>query len=171
VPRLSGILAIYGRQTDRPERLEFSIEKGPAFDSSMGQLKEVAGDALGDVVKERVIGSVSPTDQAINWRWHPPKDTPPETRRQLIEEERRAAIVDRWPKLPQPALHGKTAVEAAGDPDLRIPLLANLLILEQGGNSDRDVNSIAELRRNLNLPQPDAIVPDGPSISGLPLVR
>jgi hypothetical protein len=89
----------------------------------------------------------------------------------LIEEERRAAIVDRWPKLPQPALHGKTAVEAASDPELRIPLLANLLILEQGGNSAGDTDSIADLRRDLNLPQPDAIVPAGQSLSGLPLVR
>src|SRR4029078_3972262 len=97
-------------------------------------LKECGGDVLGDVVEEKVIGSVSPTDQAINWRWHPPKDTPPENRRQLIEEERRAAIVHRLAKLPQTALHGKTAVEAASDPELRIPLLANLLILEQGGN-------------------------------------
>jgi tetratricopeptide (TPR) repeat protein len=171
VPRLSGILAIYGRQTDRPERLELSIEKGPAFDGSIATLKEVAGDALGELLEEKVIGSVSPTDQAINWRWHPPKDTPPETRRQLIEEERRAAIVDRWPKLPQPALQGKTAVEAASDPELRIPLLANLLILEQGGNSAGDATSIADLRRDLSLPQPDPIVPDGQSISGLPLVR
>jgi tetratricopeptide (TPR) repeat protein len=171
VPRLSGILAIYGRQTDRPERLEFSIEKGPAFDSSMATLKEVAGDSLGELAEEKVIGSVSPTDQAINWRWHPPKDTPPETRRQLIEEERRAAIVDRWPKLPQPALRGKTAVEAASDPELRIPLLANVLILEQGGNSDRDVESVTELRRELNLPQPEPIDPTGGSVSGLPLVR
>lgn len=171
VPRLSGILAIYGRQTDRPERLEFSIEKGPAFDSSMATLKEVAGDALGEVLEEKVIGSVSPTDQAINWRWHPPKDTPPATRRQLIEEERHAAITDRWPKLPQPALGGKTAVEAAGDPELRVPLLANVLILEQGGNSDRDVDSVAELRRELNLPQPEPIDPAGGTVSALPLVR
>jgi tetratricopeptide (TPR) repeat protein len=171
VPRLAGILAIYGRQTDRPELLEMSVDKGPAFDSSIAAVKEIAGDTLGELLEEKVIGSVSPTDQAINWRWHPPKDTPPETRRQLIEEERRAAIVDRWPKLPQPALHGKTAVEAASDPELRIPLLANLLILEQGGNSDGDIDSIAELRQNLNLPQPDAIVPDGLSIAGLPLVR
>ncbi len=92
-------------------------------------------------------------------------------RRQLIDEERHAAIVDRWPKLPQPALHGKTIVEAANDPELRIPLFANLLILEQGGNSDRDVDSIAELRRALNLPQPEAIEPDGQAMSGLPLVR
>jgi tetratricopeptide (TPR) repeat protein len=171
VPRLSGILAIYGRQTDRPERLELSIERGPAFDASIATLKEVAGDALGELLEEKVIGSVSPTDQAINWRWHPPKDTPPEVRRQLIEEERHAAIVDRWPTLPQPSLRGKTALEAAGDPELRIPLLANLLILEQGGNSDRDLDSTAELRRKLNLPQPEPIDPAGLPISALPLVR
>ncbi len=171
VPRLSGLLAVYGRQTDRSEILEASIDKGPSFDSSMATLKEIAGDTLGDVLEEKIVGSVSPTDQAINWRWHPPKDTPPETRRQLIEEERRAAIVERWPKLPQPSLQGKTAVEATSDPELRIPLLANLLILEQGGNSDRDVESIGELRRELKLPEPESIVPSDQSISGLPLVR
>ena len=171
VPRLAGVLAIYGRQTDRPEVVELSVDKGPAFDSSIAALKEIAGDALGELLEEKVIGSVSPTDQAINWRWHPPRDTPPEVRRQLIEEERRAAIVERWPKLPQPALQGKTALEAAGDSELRIPLMANVLILEQGGNSDRDVDSIAELRRELNLPQPEAIEPDGQPMSGLPLVR
>jgi tetratricopeptide (TPR) repeat protein len=171
VPRVSAILAVYGRQTDRPEVLEVSIDRGPAFDSSLATLKEVGGDALGELLEEKVIGSVSPTDQAINWRWHPPKDTPPETRRQLIEEERHAAITDRWPKLPQPALGGKTAVEAASDPELRIPLLANVLILEQGGNSDRDVDSVTELRRELNLPQPEPIDPAGETVSALPLVR
>ncbi|HVT30344.1 MAG TPA: hypothetical protein VHE81_20205, partial [Lacipirellulaceae bacterium] len=29
VPRLAGIIAVYGRQTNRPERLELSIDKGP----------------------------------------------------------------------------------------------------------------------------------------------
>ena len=171
VPRLSGVMAIYGRQTDRPERLELSLERGPAFDSSIATLKEVAGDALGETLEEKVVGSVSPTDQAINWRWHPPKDTPAETRRQLIEEERRAAIIERWPNLPQPALRGKTAVEAASDPELRIPLLADLLILEQGSNSERDAESILELRRELKLPEPETIVPDGQPINALPLVR
>ena len=122
VPRLCGILAIYGRQTDRPERLEFSIEKGPGFEPSIATLKEIAGDALGELLEEKVIGSVSPTDQAINWRWHLPRDTPPAVRRQLIEDERRTAIVERWPKLPQPSLRGKTALDAADDPELRIPL-------------------------------------------------
>jgi tetratricopeptide (TPR) repeat protein len=171
VPRLSGILAIYGRQTDRPERLEFSLERGPAFDAALAALQQAAGDALGELLEEKVVGTVSPTDQAINWRWQPPRDTPPDVRRRLMNEERRAAIVERWPKLAQPALRGKSAWESVDDPELRIPLLASVLILEQGGSPDRDAESIAELRRELQLPQPEPIVPDGQPVSGLPLVR
>jgi hypothetical protein len=171
VPRLSGILAIYGRQTDHAEQLEFSIDKGPAFDASIAALKEIGGEALGELLEEKVIGSVAPTDQALNWRWHPPRDTPREVRRRLIDEERRAAIVERWPKLPQPALRGKSPSEAVGDSELRIQLMASVLILEQGGNTDRDAESIAELRRELNLPQPETIEPNGQPMSALPLVR
>jgi tetratricopeptide (TPR) repeat protein len=171
VPRLAGVLAIYGRQTDRPEQLELTIDKGPAFDETTSALKEIGGDALGEVVEEKVVGSVSRTEQALNWRWHPPRDTPPDVRRRLIEEERRAAIVERWPTIPQPALLGKTPQEAAGDPLVRIPLSASLLILEQGSNSDRDTESIVELRRDLSLPQPDTIEPAGQPVNGLPLVR
>jgi hypothetical protein len=171
VPRLAGVLAIYGRQTDRPERLELTIDKGPAFEASIATLKEIAGDMLGDVVEEKVVGSVSRTEQALNWRWHPPRDTPPEVRRRLIEEERRAAIVERWPTLPQPALAGKTPQEASSDPQLRVPLLASLLVLEQGSNSDRDTESTAELRQSLSLPQPEPIEPAGQTVNGLPLVR
>jgi hypothetical protein len=171
VPRLAGVLAIYGRQTDRPEQLELTIDKGPAFEAATSALKEIGGDALGEVVEEKVVGSVSRTELALNWRWHPPRDTPPEVRRQLIDEERRAAIVERWPTLSQPALSGKTPQEATGDPELRIPLLASLLILEQGSNSDRDADSVAQLRRDLKLPQPETISPAGEPVNGLPLVR
>jgi hypothetical protein len=50
-------------------------------------------------------------------------------------------------------------------------MMASALILEQGGNSDRDAESIAEVRRDLNLPQPEPIYPAGQPINGLPLVR
>ena len=113
------------------------------------------------MIEEKVIGSVSPTEQALNWRWQFPRDTPPEVRRRLLAEERRAAIVERWPTLPQPGLGGKTPREAAGDPQLRIPLMAAVLILEQGSNTDRDAETIAELRANSSLPQPEPIEPGG----------
>src|ERR1700759_5327568 len=41
VPRLAGVMAIYGRQPDRPERLELTIDKGPAFESSVEALKQI----------------------------------------------------------------------------------------------------------------------------------
>ena len=171
VPRLAGVFAVYGRQTDRPERLELTIDHGPAFDAAVHALKEIAGDALGDMTEERVIGSVSPTDQALNWRWQVPHDTPLDVRRRLAVDERRAAITERWPEIPKPALSGKTPRDAAGDPELRIALMATVLILEQGAHAVRDADAIAELRRNLGLPQPEPIAPGEQSAGSLPLAR
>jgi hypothetical protein len=151
--------------------LELTIDKGPAFDSAVAALKQITGDSLGEAAEEKVIGTVSPTELALNWRWHPPRDTPADLRRTLADEERRAAIVERWPTLKQPVLGGKSPKEAAADAEWRIPLMASVLILEQGTNSDRDAESITELRRDLKLPKPEPIDPAGQPINGLPLVR
>jgi len=170
-PRMAAIVAIYGRQTDRAERLEITVDKGPAYDATIKSLNDIAGDSLGDRTEERVIGGVAPTDQALNWRWQLPRDTPAQTRRRLLDDARRTAIVERWPTLPLPPLGGESAREAAADPALRVPLLAAILILEQGSNSDRDADAIAELRGSLNLPQPEPIQPGLQPAINLPLVR
>jgi hypothetical protein len=168
---MAGILAIYGRQTDRAERLEITVDKGPAYDAAIQTLKEIAGDTLSDMTEERVIGAVSPTEQALNWRWQLPADTPADVRRRLLDDARRTAIVERWPELPLPPLNGKTASQAQADPALRIPLMAAILILEQSSNSERDAASIAELRRKLNLPQPEPLEPGEEPALSLSLVR
>jgi hypothetical protein len=171
VPRLVAILAIFGRQTDRPEQLQLTADKGPEFDSAIHKLKEIASNSLGDMVEEKVVGHISPTEQALNLRWQFPRDTPADVRRRLLGEERRAAIVERWPNLPRPALGGKTPREAAGDAVLRVPLMAAVLILEQGSGTGRDGDAIAQLRRELRLPQPEPIDPGGDSVSGMRLSR
>lgn len=170
VPHLIGVVSVYGRQTDRPERLELTVDRGGRFDQVVSTLLEIAGDALGERSEERVVGSVSATEQALNWRWHFPADTPPTIRRQLAAEERHAAIVERWPDVPSPALGGRTPRAASTDPALRIPLLATVLILEQGSQF-RDAAAFADLRTSLGLPQPEPIHlgPDG--VGRLPLVR
>jgi hypothetical protein len=170
-PRMAGILAIYGRQTDRAERLEVTVDKGPSFDATINSLKEIAGDAISEMLEERVVGSVSPTDQALNWRWQLPRDTPTDVRRRLMDEERRVAILERWPELANPAFRGKSAREAASDRNMRVPLLAAILILEQGSNSDRDAETITELRNKLSLPQPEPLPAGSQPALTLPLVR
>ena len=158
VPHLIGVLSIYGRQTDRPERLELTVDRGGHFDQAISTLREATGDALGGMTEERVVNSVSAAEQALNWRWHFPLDTPPALRRQLAAEERHLAIVERWPEVSSPALGGKTPRAASSDPDLRIPLLATVLILEQGSQF-RDTAAFAELRKSLGLPQSEPIHP------------
>ena len=157
VPSLGGVISIFGRQTDREERLELTTDRGPTFDKTIAALAEIAGDALGEMSEERVVGSITPTEQALNWRWHFPADTPAAVRRRLIAEERHVAIIERWPDVPRPGLGGKTPREAAGDPNWRIPLMAAVLILEQGSNTRGDGTSIAVLRDKLGLPQPEPI--------------
>lgn len=171
VPGLAGVISIFGRQTTRPERLEITTDRGQNFDRTLAALAEVAGGALGEMIEERVVGAISPTEQALNWRWHFPVDTPPALRRKLVAEERHAAILERWPEVARPALGGKTPHEAAADPALRIPLMAAILILEQGSNNRGDGTSIAVLRDKLGLPQPESIDPTAVGVADLPLVR
>jgi hypothetical protein len=171
VPSLVGVIAIFGRQTDREERLELTTDRGPAFDKAVAALEEICGDALDKLSEERVVGAITPTEQALNWRWHFPADTPPDLRRRLIAEQRHSAIIERWPDVSRPGLGGKTPREVAGDPGMRIPLLAAVLILEQGSNSRGDATSIAVLRDKLGLPQQEAIEPADVDVVHLPMVR
>ncbi len=171
VPSLSGVISIFGRQTNRPERLELTTDHGPNFERTLAALVEAGGEALGEMIEERVVGSITPTEQALNWRWHFPPDTPIADRRRLVAEERHLAITDRWPDVPRPGLAGKTPRAAAGDPQLRIPLMAAVLILEQGSNNRGDATSIAVLRDKLGLPQPAPIDATDQSVTDLPIVR
>jgi hypothetical protein len=171
VPELSGVVSIFGRQTNRPERLELTTDRGPNFDRTLSALAEAGGDGLGELIEERVVGSITPTEQALNWRWHFPIDTPIADRRKLVAEERHVAISERWPEVPRPGLGGKTPRAAASDPQLRIPLMAAVLVLEQGSNNRGDGTSIAVLRDKLGLPQPEPIDGAAKSVAGLPLAR
>lgn len=171
VPRLVGVMALFGRQTDRREHLELTIDQGPAFDATIATLQQITGDSLGGMVAERVVGQVAAFVQALNARWQFPTDTPRDARRRLLAALRHAAIVECWPDVRRPALDGKTPREAAGQPDLRIPLMAAVLLLEQGGSDRRDVEAIAELRRNLGLPEPEVIDNSTPDAAMLPVVR
>jgi hypothetical protein len=171
VPQLVGAIAIFGRETDRHERLELTTDKGPEFDATAGALESIAGDALGEMTREQVVGSISPTLHALNRRWQFPADTPLNLRRQLLADERRVSILERWPEIPRPALGGKTPRQAAGDPELRIPLLACALVLEQGSNQRPEDGTIDELRRRLGLDAPEPIDLPAAGAHNLPLVR
>ncbi|MEM6329467.1 MAG: hypothetical protein AAF790_04370 [Planctomycetota bacterium] len=171
VPSVVGVVSHYGRQTDRPERLELVIDKNAAFEAHCAALADACGDALREADGEQRVGTSSDAEQALSWRWHFPPDTPPARRRELLAEQRREAILERWPQTPRVALGGKTPREAAADPKLRTALAAAVSLLEQGSNNQRHAATFAELREQLGLPAPGPIDPAGVDIEQLPLSR
>ena len=158
VPSILGLLSHFGRQTDRPERLELVLDRNEQFDSALATLVEVAGEALGEN-EEQVIGS-APGSSVLVWRWHFPLSTPSEVRHRLLMEERHEAILKRWPAQPRQSLGGKTPTEAAKDPEWQLPLLAALLLLEQGSENSGLGDVFAELRSQLGLPALEPIDAD-----------
>jgi hypothetical protein len=171
LPRLAGALALFGRQTDRRERIELTTDKDASFDITAESFESIAGDAVGPVSSEVVVGKISPTMLALNQRCHFPADTPPDLRKALLAEERRAAIAERWTEIPRPELDGKTPRESLDIPELRIPLLSAILVLEQGSKSGPGDSAFDALRQNLTLPPIAPVTLSEGNGHTLPIVR
>jgi hypothetical protein len=171
IPSVLGFLGLYGRQTDRSERLVLHTHRGEQFDKTVAILQEVGGTGLGDLASEEVTGKTTASQEALSWRWHFPRDTPPSRRRELLTEERTRAILERWPDVARAALGGKSPRDAASDPKFRIPLAAAVLILEQGDSNFAHADAVSRLRQSLELPLPEKIMPGDVAVASLPLVR
>jgi hypothetical protein len=170
VSQVVGQVFIFGKQTDRPARLEMVVYRTQQADAQKA-VAEICGDALGAMTAEEVESHVPAAQLALTWNWKLPDDTSPERRLQLTTERRREILSNRWPETPQKLLGGKSPKEAASDPALRIRVLAALLLIELATeqlSSDFDFN---ELRRKLGLPERGPIDPTQSSPAELRLVR
>jgi hypothetical protein len=171
VPRIVGFLSYYGRETDKPERVVLVADRDENFDRVVASVVEIGGDALSEKSAEEVVGKQTSVDRALNWRWFLPVDTPQVKRREFLNQEHRAAILDRWPEASRKILNDKSPREAAADSKLRIPVLASVLVLEQGSNNQLHRPLLLELREKLGLPIPEPIDPATVHVVRLPLVR
>ncbi|MCA9229743.1 MAG: SEC-C domain-containing protein [Planctomycetales bacterium] len=171
VPNVVAFLSVYGKRTDREARLEVTTDRNAQFDEVKSLLGEIAGDSVGELQEEEVRAQKSISEEALSWRWRLPDDTPMEHRRQLLAEERREAIVNRWTDAPRAALDGKSPRSAVGEASLRIPLLASALIVEQAAADPSELPIFVELRKKLEIPEPEPIDPEGVDLELLPIVR
>lgn len=170
-PNVLAFVSVYGKRTDRGGRLEVTTDRGSHFEQVEKLIAEILGDAIGPAEGTEVVGEKSASEETLSWRWRLPDDTPPMHRRKLLAERRRQAILDEWTAAPQAALSGLSPRDAAARPDLRIPLLACVLIIEQIAVDPRERELFQELRQRLNLPPAEPIDSATCDWDRLPLVR
>ncbi|MBP86710.1 MAG: hypothetical protein CMJ64_08340 [Planctomycetaceae bacterium] len=171
VPNVLGEMYIYGKETDRPGRIEYSLVRDEDYDSRKQALAEFAGEFIEGEPTEEVLGPVPKVSAGLTWRWRLPDDTPAEKRTELVSEQRRESMLQRWPAMELKTLNGKTPRELAADPANQVRSLAAILLLElsnEQNSADFDFN---ELRRELELPTCDPIDPAHVDAMTLSLVQ
>ncbi len=169
IPQQLGQMLLFGKQTDRPARLELAVFR-PDLDAAKKLLQDVLGDDLKVPTTEVVIGHMGQIEHALSWHWRLPDDTPEELRHSLSIQQRRKMVLEQWPKLPQPLFGGRTAEQAATEPQYRNRLLAAIWLL-QLADADTGPDTYNELRRKLGLPELTDIDPAGLDLNRIPLGR
>ncbi len=167
IPQQLGQMLLFGKQTDRPARLELAVFR-PDLDSAKKLLQEVLGDDLKVPTTEVVIGHMGQIEHSLSWHWRLPDDTPEELRHSLSIQQRRKMVLEQWPKLPQPLFGGRTAEQAATEPQYRNRLLAAIWLL-QLADADTGPDTYNQLRRKLGLPEQTDIDPAGLDLNRIPL--
>ncbi|RCS40528.1 hypothetical protein DTL42_24450 [Bremerella cremea] len=171
VSSVLGEVLVYGKETDRPARIEFTSAKGPQFDEAVATLKEICGDTIEPTVEETAQGRIYALQDLMNWQWRLPDDITPEIRSKLMAEKRRLVMLENWVKFPMKSLGGKTPLEAAQDSDLRLSLAAEVLTLEMVAQQEKWEFDFSELRKKLNLPGAEMLSADGLDILSVPITR
>lgn len=171
VPRVLGLAAVYGKRTDRDAYLTLTAEEGADEEAAHKFIADVLGDLVGEKQDRRVIDEAPPSLAVLQWRWYLPDDLDETQREALRRKRRRQVILDEWVNVPQDALGGKTAIEAAGDPSQKVALASVVLTLQQAATSEEDAALYEELREKLQLPASTTIEPDDVDPLRCPLVR
>jgi tetratricopeptide (TPR) repeat protein len=169
VPNQLGQLLLFGKQTDREARIELVLFR-PELPATIKRLDEALGPNFGTAAPETVIGHLSQVEHALSWHWRLPDDTPEELRLKLSIEKRRELVLRKWPKLAQPVFGGRTAEQAATEPEYRVRVLAGIWLL-QLSDADTGAETYNQLRRQLNLPEVGDLDPAGLDLNRVPLGR
>jgi tetratricopeptide (TPR) repeat protein len=165
VPKVMGEALLFGKQTDRPARVEFSAIKTADYEARLKALQEAIGQFLGPKEAEDVSGKMSAGGAALAINWRFPDDAPVELRKKMVQEHRTQVLLSIWPNLPMGSLGGKTPRVAVADPAGQIALSATILMLDL--NEPDENPDFNKLRRSLGLPTLEPIDPAGVRVQSL----
>lgn len=169
IPLIQGEVLLFGKQTDRAARIEFSALKTQDFDAKIASLRGVLGNFATAPEKEEVTGRMTRFGSALQAPWRLPDDTPAETRQRLVEEHRADVLLKVWPELPLGVLDGKTMRQVAGDASMQTRVLAAILLSDM--SEPLELTEYNQLRKSLGLPTLETLDPAGMRVQSLSPVK
>ncbi|MBT7817567.1 MAG: hypothetical protein HN566_12600, partial [Polaribacter sp.] len=172
VPTVIGEFLVFGKQTDRDARLEVITAEDSRLEQVTSFITELFGESIsGDVVK-RSIGESTAMSELLEWRWHLPEGVTRKQHSEMVEAHREHLMVDEWPKLEFKILGDRSAEDAAGDPEVELPLRALVLMLENASQGQGFTEGLGQkMREKLGLSEYERIVPEGDLLTGSPILQ
>jgi hypothetical protein len=171
MPCMLGQALLFGRQTDCEAHLDVMGVASDEIAAVTAMVREAVGDAVEPEPKQEAAGYWSASQRLLRVSWQPPRGTSPEQLRTLLVEYTRDAVLNRWPELKLGVLDGRSPKDAAGDPTLRIKLLAAILVLDYWAERLPGTIDLNELRTKLGVPTLGPIDTAKNPIEELPMVR
>ncbi|MCU0960146.1 MAG: hypothetical protein MUF48_08565 [Pirellulaceae bacterium] len=168
IPRVLTLVALFGKETDRPARLLYTAPQSDTYQAIPAALAEIAGEHLVSAEESRAaVGKMSTAEAELFVQCFAPERTTFAQRARLSADVVRQQFRNRWRHLPHAALDRKTPAEVAPDPAYRIRLAAALELLDQTAEIRGWEVDVDQLRRDLGVPVPDPIDPDAVDLDTL----
>lgn len=171
IPHVLGSIMVFGRETDRPARLELIAEDDERLASTQAILAEMTGETLGEAGERKVLFKTPKLQRRLRWQWRMPNDMLPERQQELIDCQIRETLLEKWPDLPLPALGGLSVSQFAAKPDGKIPALASILLMELAESAHSTSIDFNILRERLGLPGEGPIDLEGLDAREIPVCR
>lgn len=171
IPHVDGDIFVFGRQTDRAPRVEFSVSKSPSFDRKIAAVREILGDTLVGTAKEEPSGHTTQEAELLSGNWRFPTDTPAETRANLLKEWRKIVLTEKWPALARDTLGGKSPLDLKGDESQKIKLAAAVLLFETQLGIEGASSEMTDLRNSLGLAESEPVGSQGQNIRSMSILR
>ncbi|MGI8978192.1 MAG: hypothetical protein ACR2FY_03090 [Pirellulaceae bacterium] len=169
IPIILGELQLFGKQTDRSARVEFSTLKTADFDAKIAALQAVLAPDGSAREGEEVTGKITRLGAALASNWRLPDAMPLPERKKLLDAHHTHVLTSVFPDLPQGVLDGKSLRQAAGDASLQARALAVILLMDLAEPEERP--EFNQIRKSLGLPTVETLDPAGLRVTSLSPVR
>jgi len=144
------------------------------LDTALVKLRSVAGDLIltnADQEKREVIEFERPQARPFDRRYYCPRGLSQKNFRHFVRQLEPVAV-ESWLQLSQPALGGKSALEAASEDSLKTKLAASLLVLLSVASRYDQAPDLDALRQRLNLPaRQSREMPANAAIAAVPAIQ